>query len=94
MDEYSQCCFQNHGIFRGLICSDIDGSEDNTSKRMQRSGFAGINTEVMAQIYLLHASAVTHALISCVSCTFARQLAADSLILYKSCSVIMQKAKP
>ena len=36
-------------------------SEDGPSKRMQRSGFAGINTEVMAQmhvLYLVYLSAV------------------------------------
>ena len=36
---------QEHATFRGNISSKLEGGED-PSKRMQRSGFAGFNTEV------------------------------------------------
>ena len=57
---------QSHAIFHGLISSDIEGSEDNSQKRMQRSGFAGINTEVMAWIHLLQAASVCICGVCCI----------------------------
>lgn len=36
---------QEHALFHGSISSEIEGGEE-ASKRMQRSGFAGFNTEV------------------------------------------------
>ena len=41
----SSLLWQDHAVFHGSISSDLEGGEQ-PSTRMQRSGFAGMNTEV------------------------------------------------